>query len=102
MPIPTDLQLLEVVKQFIEKAVVPNIQGRAAFEARVATNILSILMRQYQQENKTPQNKQELCTNIRLGAIDETTPNLLDNLLAQGLNQVAIDNPKYSTYRRLS
>jgi Domain of unknown function (DUF6285) len=100
MAVPTHHQLIEAVKQFIDSDVTPKMEGRTAFHARIASNVLAIVMRELAQ-GIAPDNA-KLCADIRSGAMDENTTGLLDTLLAQSMAQVAIDNPKYSTYLRLT
>ncbi len=96
---PTCPQLINAVKQFIDRDVLPQLQGRTAFHARVASNVLAIVLRELHAAPPAPD--ASLCAEIRSGAVTENTAGLLDQLLAASMAQLAIDNPKYSTYQRL-
>ncbi len=99
MAVPTQYQLIEAVKIFMDRDVVPAMSGRTAFHARIASNVLAIVMRELLQRT-TPDDTQ-VCADIRSGALDENSAGLLDNLLANTMAQVAIDNPKYTTHVRM-
>ena len=42
------------------------------------------------------------CERLRDGRLDAATPGLIDALIAATLAKLAVDNPKFSTYRRLT
>jgi hypothetical protein len=44
----------------------------------------------------------EACAALREGRLAADTPDLLDELTAATLAKLAVDNPKFSTYRRLT
>jgi len=48
---PTAVELLEAVKGFLEKDVIPSLEGTKLFHARVAANVMSILAREWQLED---------------------------------------------------
>ncbi|HZP40453.1 MAG TPA: DUF6285 domain-containing protein [Candidatus Binatia bacterium] len=43
---PTALELLDVVREFLDREVVPALDGRLRFHARVAANVLAIVGRE--------------------------------------------------------
>jgi hypothetical protein len=50
---PTALELLDVVREFLELEVVPALDGRRRFHARVAANVLVIVGRELAAEETT-------------------------------------------------
>lgn len=108
--------LIEAVQLFLAE-LEPELKGRRAFHAKVAGNALAIVARELAQQ---PHAKEQallagvmgqdapldtlramLCDNLRAGAKDETTPGLVDALLGVALAKCAVDNPRYSTFKRL-
>jgi hypothetical protein len=115
MAVPTPEQLVLAVKQFLETDVLPKLENRTAFHARVATNVLAIVARDL---SLTPEKTeaaafssllpgatstpaQDLCMALRNGMLTEESDGLLETLLAASKARVAADNPKYSTLHRL-
>jgi hypothetical protein len=115
MPIPSTEQLVLSVKTFLETDVIPKLEHRAAFHARVAANVLAIVAREMQQAPDTvardaltsllkrPSDHpaQEVCADIRNGTLSVETDGVVDTLLRVAMTRVAVDNPKYSSYMRL-
>lgn len=108
--------LIEAVQLFLAE-MEPELKGRRAFHAKVAGNALAIVLRELAQQ---PQAKEQallagvmghdapldrlrasLCDELRSGAKTEATPGLVDALLAVALAKCAVDNPRYSTFKRL-
>jgi hypothetical protein len=116
MAVPTPEQLVLAVKQFLETDVIPVLENRTAFHARVAANVLAIVARDLSQTpEKTEADAlsrllpgpseipaQDVCDALRNGTLTENSENLLDILLKASMARVAVDNPKYSTLQRLS
>ncbi len=46
---PTASELLEAVREFLERDVVPDTEGRLSFHARVAANVVGIVQREIEQ-----------------------------------------------------
>lgn len=115
---PTAGELVEAVADFIRNHAMPQLQGHAAFHARVAANALDIVKRELevapdantdeQDRLKTLLGKdatleelnRELCRRIENGEIGIETPGLADHLWKTTLIKLAIDQPNYSGYRR--
>ncbi len=116
MAMPNSEQLLLAVQQFLLDEVMPKIDGRLAFHARVAANVLAIVVREIDQQPSAIKNAvlekfladasgdtdRELTARLRAGLLDENAPGLVDALLEIATAQVGVDNPKYSTYVRLT
>lgn len=116
-PAPRDL--VAAVREFLEQQAVPALEGRAAFHARVAANALAIVERQLElgpaQEAAERERlrallgsadgtlddlNRELCRRIREGELGLDTPGLADHLRETTLAKLAVDQPRYATYRR--
>ncbi len=109
--------LIEAVAQFIGE-IEGRLSGREAFHAKVAANALGIVARELAQQPRVAEVaalseflghaagvdalRAEICGRLRGGQLTPETPGLLDALLAATLAKVAVDNPRYSTFRRLS
>jgi hypothetical protein len=114
---PTALELIEAVAHFLRLEAAPLLEGRTAFHARVAANALDIVRREMADGPRADAEEtarletllghagsnaalnQELCDRIATDSIDPTDPALLDHLWRTTLDIVAIDQPKYATYR---
>ncbi|WP_439545599.1 DUF6285 domain-containing protein [Sandarakinorhabdus sp.] len=108
--------LIEAVAGFLAE-LEPALKGRQAFHAKVAQNALAIVARELAQ---APQQREQmllagvmgsgddlaalragLCADLRSGAKSVDTPGLVDALLGVALAKCAVDNPRYSTLKRL-
>lgn len=115
---PTAIELVEAVADFIRNHAMPQLQGHAAFHARVAANALDIVKRELEVaptanaeeisrlkellgcEGNLEELNLELCNRIRDGQIALGDPQLKDHLWKTTLTKLAIDQPNYSGYRR--
>jgi hypothetical protein len=111
---PSMLELVEVVREFIEKRAMPELKGHTAFHARVAANALGIVARELEFGPKAEDAEKtqliallghdgslgdlnrELCGQIRDGKIDIESDALRQHLELTILDKVAIDQPNYS------
>ena len=111
---PSIRELVEAVREFLEKRAMPELKGHTAFHARVASNALGIVARELElgggaadEEKKRlaallghdgplDDLNRELCRIIRDGKIDLAKPELLDHLEKSMRDKIAIDQPNYS------
>ena len=113
---PSVSELGQAVKNFIDESAAPNLTGRAAFHARVASNALATVLRDLDQrpdaeaaerarllaildgsnEASTGALNRDLSARIQAGDLTAETPGLLSHLKATTLAQVEIDQPRYS------
>jgi hypothetical protein len=109
--------LIEAVQLFLAE-LEPELRGRRAFHAKVAQNALAIVARELAQQPQAHEQvllagvmgadaplddlRAGLCADLRSGAKGEGTPGLIDALLAVAQAKCAVDNPRYSTFKRLS
>lgn len=114
---PSAAELVESVRGFLAE-VESRLSGREAFHAKVARNVLALVERELRQQ---PENieaaalarllgrsgpltelRAEACKALRERRLDVATPGLLDALIEGTLARLAVDNPKFSTFRRLT
>lgn len=114
---PTAAELIEAVREFLEP-LAPELSGRAAFLARVAGNVLSMVERELAlapeasvaeharltallgQDGTLEALNRELCRRIRDGRLTLDSPGLVAHLRRTTLDKVAVDQPGYAGYRR--
>ena len=115
---PTASELVGAVADFIRNHAMPQLQGHAAFHARVAANALDIVKRELEvapaanaeeasrlttllgMEASLEDLNRELCRRIETGEVGLDTPGLKDHLWRTTLTKLSIDQPNYSGYRR--
>lgn len=115
---PTSAELVTAVREFLEEHAMPSLEGRNAFHARVAANALAIVARQLElgpeaearererlrallgTDGPLLELNRELCRRIRSGDLAIDDADLLEHLRAATLDKLAVDQPKYSGYRR--
>ena len=115
---PSMLELVDVVRAFIEQRAMPELKGHTAFHARVAANALGIVSRELKlgpvatlderkrlaallgHEGSLEDLNRELCRQIRDGAIGLETNGLKEHLDLTTRDKVAIDQPTYSGLRQ--
>ncbi len=115
---PSILEIVNVVREFLEKRAMPELKGHTAFHARVAANALGIVSRELQfgpssaadekqrladllgMDGTLDDLNRELCRRIRAGTIGLETPGLAEHLTIATREKVAIDQPTYSGLKR--
>ena len=115
---PSMLELVDVVRAFIEQRAMPELKGHTAFHARVAANALGIVSRELKlgpaaasdermrlsallgHDGSIEDLNRELCRQIRDGAIGLETKGLKEHLDLTTRDKVAIDQPTYSGLRQ--
>ncbi len=105
--VPTAEQLVESVREWIERDVLPATEGRLQFHARVAVNVLAMVERELavgaQQaaahEQRLAQlgcaDEAELAERIRHGELDDRLAEVRDLVWASVRDKLAVANPKY-------
>ena len=115
---PTAIELVDIVADFIRNHAMPQLQGHAAFHARVAANALDIVKRELEiapranaeehgrlellleRDGSLDDLNRELCAEIERGEIGLESDALVDHLWKITLTKLAIDQPNYSGYVR--
>jgi hypothetical protein len=117
---PSPHELLEGVIRFLRDTALPHLEGRNAYDARIAASLLQTVQRQMAKEREDEAAEREslqrlldsrstdldelqrtLCEQITTASIAWDDPRLLDHLRAVTLAKLAVDQPGYSTYRRV-
>lgn len=122
---PTAVELLQAAQRFCEDDLIPNLQGRVRFHARVLRNVLAILEREWELEEdavraewdrlrallgadaKRPGTlreaaaqvsewNRELSRSIRAGEMDDRFDEALDAVYRSVLDKLRVANPRYS------
>ena len=115
---PSLAELVCAVREFLGEHAMKELKGHTAFHARVATNALMIVERQLEQGDEheagevarlekllgetggAEELNRKFCSRIRSGELGMDTPGLFDHLWTTTIGQVAIDQPKYSGYKK--
>ena len=113
---PSQKEMIQAVKAFIDNTAMPSLKGHAAFHARVASNVLATVLREMdirpEAESEEVQRPTELlgtepgqsavalnkllCEQIRSGEMSLTRPGLLSHLKTTTIAQLSVDQPGYS------
>ena len=105
--VPTARQLIESVREWIEKEVAPAVTGRLQFHSRVAVNVLAMVEREMESGADDAaghasrlaalgvSSDAELSASIKNGDFDGELARVLDTLAPSIRSKVAVANPKY-------
>lgn len=118
---PTNLELIESVTEFLQNKIMPQVDKHSAFHTKVAINVLNIVAREIDQhdamESAEIQRLQNLldsdnsdlaqlnltlCNQISEGDIALDRADLINHLWECTKAKVAIDNPRYATFKQLT
>ncbi len=115
---PTKAELIGAVEDFMRNVAMKQLEGHAQFHARVAANALAIVKREVElgpdqetaelgrlrtllsEDGDLETLNRELCRRIRKGEFALDDEGLIAHLWSVTLEKVAIDQPKYSAYRK--
>ena len=104
---PTAHELLESVREWIERDLIPSLEGRLLFHSRVAMNVLDIVSREIElgpeQEARHAEvlssfgvtSDAELSALIRNGNFDSDLTHMLEQLRPVVEDKVRVANPRY-------
>ena len=113
---PSRKEMITAVKAFIDQTAMPALKDHAAFHARVASNVLAIVLRELEirpgaesaerqrlvdllnaDESETVESLNEhLCNLLKQGEMDLNSPGLLEHLKTTTIDQLSVDQPAYS------
>jgi hypothetical protein len=105
--VPSAAQLVEAVREFLEKDVMSATEGRVRFHARVAANVLAMVERELALgasqaeahraalERLGVRNDAELAAAIRGGSLDDRRPEVLEVLRRTVRSKLEVSNPRY-------
>ena len=115
---PSAAELIDIVAVFLRDEVMPKLDGRTGFHVRVAANVLDIVRRELEiapeaegreaarlaellgRDGDLTSLNAALCDAIASGSVGTGDPALIRHLWETTLDTVAVDQPKYATYRR--
>ena len=105
--VPTIEQMVEAVREWLERDVMATTEGRLQFHARVAANMLAIVERELQlgpeqadahRRRLAPlgfADEAELAAAIRAGELDDRYEEVRAVVLATVCDKLAVANPRY-------
>ena len=105
--VPTAEQLVESVREWLQRDVMPATQGRLQFHARVAVNVLAMVERELRVGADQAAahatrlaafgcvDDADLAARIRAGDLDDCLPEVRDMVWASVRDKLAVANPKY-------
>lgn len=105
--VPTARQLVESVREWIEREVAPAVSGRLQFHSRVAANVLAMVEREMESGGQDAEghaarlaalgvsSDAELAASIKAGERDGDLARVLEVLAPSIRSKVAVANPKY-------
>ena len=113
---PNSADLLEAISHFLNTKIKPEVPAHLAFKLRIVENVLNIVIREIEKgdelsnevinllqslmESDTP-SIETLALMIKDEKIDLEDQGLKDLLVTLSKNKIAVDNPNYSTYKKL-
>ena len=113
---PNSVDLLEAVSHFLDTKIKSEVPAHLAFKLRIVENVLNIVRREIEKgeelsdevmiqlrnliESDTP-SIETLAFLIKDKKIDLNDQDLKDLLVTLSKNKIAVDNPNYSTFKRL-
>jgi aminoglycoside phosphotransferase (APT) family kinase protein len=95
---PTNREIVQAVRDWIEGAIKPKAEGHAKFEAVVAMNALGIVLRDL--DAGTRAEDKVLAAALLAGETTLAEPGLLAKLRRAVLDKCAVDSPKYAALAR--
>lgn len=118
---PTDSELVEAVSEFLQNEIAPLIdRSDVRFRLKIANNVLGIIRRNLEsgaeytarecvaltqltqsRDGDIEDLNKTLCKMIRDGQFDDRLGELAKALIEPTLDKLAIDNPRYSTFKAL-
>jgi hypothetical protein len=105
--VPSAVQLLEAVREFLERDVMSATEGRVRFHTRVAVNVLAMVERELALgpsqaeahrlalEGLGVADDAELAATIRDGSLDERRAEVLEVLRQTVRAKLEVSNPRY-------
>ena len=114
---PSAADLIDAVRDFLAE-IEPTLVGRDSFHAKVAGNVLGLVARELRLRPEQAEHaalarvlgydapldrlRSDACDALRERRLSADTPGLLDELIGATLAKLAADNPRHSTFLRLT
>jgi hypothetical protein len=107
--VPTAGELVEAVREFLERDVLANTEGRVQFHTRVAVNVLKMVERELTMGEQQADvhaarlatlgvgSEKELCDAIASGALDDRLDEVVVAVRATVADKLAVAHPEYSS-----
>jgi Domain of unknown function (DUF6285) len=112
--LPSAPELLEAVREFLDTEVVPSVEGRLQFHARVAANVVAMVVRELDLGPRLEadhaarlaglgvRDEAELAEAIRSGALDGRRDEVRAVVAATVADKLAVAHPGYAPARQPS
>ncbi len=115
---PNATELMDAIRLHLDEELRPELSGKAAYDLRIASNLLTILKRELKlgpeaaecaklrlenllhMQASLDELNTELSERIRKRELDSKDSNLLAHLRQTTMDRLNIDNPRYSAYIR--
>jgi hypothetical protein len=105
--VPTGAELAQAAREFLEREVMPAMDGRLRFLTRVAANVVGQLEREFTLGPQLERAHREglaafgvsddraLCRAIRDGSLDKRIDEVIASITASVVDKLMISNPRY-------
>ncbi len=105
--VPSAAELVEAVREFLERDVMTSTEGRVQFHARVAVNVLNMVQRELEDGGAQAvahaarladlgvATEQDLSDAIASGRLDDRLPEVVAVVKASVADKLRVANPKY-------
>ena len=113
---PTSSELIKAVMDFLDSKIKDELPPHLGFKLRITNNVLGMVQREIDQGEQLSEEvikvmsdiiksddltTKELSNLIKNGDLDLSDEELKDLLILLSKNKIAVDNPNYSTYKKL-
>ena len=113
---PTSIDLLAAISHFLDTKIKSEVPPHLAFKLRIVENVLNIVIREIEKGDELSnevinllqsliesdtQSIETLASMIKDEKIDLEDQDLKDLLVTLSKNKITVDNPNYSTYKKL-
>ena len=113
---PNSVDLLEAISHFLNTKIKSEVPAHLAFKLRIVENVLNIVIREIEKGDELSnevinllqsliesdtQSIETLASMIKDEKIDLEDQDLKDLLVTLSKNKITVDNPNYSTYKKL-
>ena len=113
---PSSVDLLAAISHFLDTKIKPEVPAHLAFKIRIVENVLNIVIREIEKGDELSNEVinqlqgliaadapsiEALSLLIKDEKIDLEDQDLKDLLVTLSKNKIAVDNPNYSTFKKL-
>ena len=113
---PSSVDLLAAISHFLDTKIKPEVPDHLAFKIRIVENVLNIVIREIEKGDELSNEVinqlqgliaadaptiEALALLIKDEKIDLEDQDLKDLLVTLSKNKIAVDNPNYSTFKKL-